>query len=123
PGDPSSLPLSATRISPLIPARSRKAFALATQVPMVSASLRQGMRIVSSSSPVRERTAVVAPSASVLALTVTDTPFLPPDRCSSEVLLEHLPAGMPIGPVSYSFRRGLGRPLPRGLCKPCRGVA
>src|SRR3954453_18356041 len=71
--EPSSLPLSATRISPWIPARSRNDFALLTQVPMVSASLRQGMRIVSSSSPGRVPTGRAVPSASVHALTVTDT--------------------------------------------------
>src|SRR3981189_605880 len=46
--EPSSEPLSATSTSPAIPARSRKPRALAIQLPTVAASLRQGMRIVSS---------------------------------------------------------------------------
>src|SRR5439155_26072346 len=49
--EPSSEPLSATSTSPSIPAPSRKPRALATQPPTVAASLRQGMRMVSSVKP------------------------------------------------------------------------
>ena len=46
--DPSVLPLSAINTSPTMPERARKSMALAMQMPRVSDSLRQGMRIVSS---------------------------------------------------------------------------
>src|SRR5580698_11674443 len=46
--DPSVEPLSATSTSPLILVCLRKSRALRTQAEMVSASLRHGMRIVSS---------------------------------------------------------------------------
>ena len=46
--DPSVLPLSATRISPEITVRLRKPEAFAMQVPIVSASLRHGISMVSS---------------------------------------------------------------------------
>src|SRR5205814_3860191 len=49
--EPSSEPLSAISTSPSIPERSRKLRALATQLPTVAASLRQGMRMVSSVKP------------------------------------------------------------------------
>src|SRR3989454_2619281 len=49
--EPSSEPLSAISTSPSIPARWRKPRALATQLPTVAASLRQGMRMVSSVIP------------------------------------------------------------------------
>src|ERR1700756_1906171 len=47
--DPSDEPLSAISTSPAIPARSRNDFAFATQMEIVSASLRHGIRMVSSS--------------------------------------------------------------------------
>src|SRR6266699_3825580 len=47
--DPSVEPLSATNTSPWIPVRSRKLRPLRTQVATVSASLRHGIRMVSSS--------------------------------------------------------------------------
>src|SRR5438046_3560492 len=46
--EPSREPLSATSTSPVISARARKPRALATQLPTVAASLRQGKRIVNS---------------------------------------------------------------------------
>src|SRR3954447_387547 len=46
--EPSVLPLSATSTSPWMPLRARKPHALAIQDASVSASLRQGIRMVSS---------------------------------------------------------------------------
>src|SRR6266404_2612305 len=46
--DPSADPLSATSTSPSMPVRSRKRRALLTQTATVSASLRHGIRMVSS---------------------------------------------------------------------------
>ena len=48
--EPSLEPLSAIKTSPATPERARNPWALSMQVAMVSASLRQGMRIVSSTS-------------------------------------------------------------------------
>ena len=45
---PSVEPLSAMKTSPLMPVRQRNAFALSMQMPSVSASFRQGIRIESS---------------------------------------------------------------------------
>src|SRR5262250_321450 len=46
--EPSDEPLSAIKTSPAMPARARNDLAFATQVEIVSASLRQGIRMVSS---------------------------------------------------------------------------
>src|SRR5271170_1854147 len=68
---PSVLPLSAIRTSPLIPLSVRNPIALRTHVATVSASLRQGMTTVSSTS---------SPSARIYGASISCWPVLSPGR-------------------------------------------